>query len=204
MREKNIRKKIKIALPLGSALFFLLLILFGRSVDTLILLFFALFHEAGHATAAALCGVEIEKITLYPFGADMRLSSPLRSYGKDLFISSAGALANLLAAAVFFFFGKGPRADWAVACNLTLALTNLFPVEGLDGGGILRAALCLLFGEKKAETALAVSSFFGVVLMWAAAVYIFFVGNGDPSLFLLSCALFSSLFLRGKYRGKTE
>ena len=100
----------------------------------------ALLHELGHYAAARALGVGVERITVYPFGADMELTPGLRSYGTDLIIAGAGAAVNLLLAAAGYGMGNGEL----IMSNLLLAGVNLLPIAGLDGGAILiaLAGLC--------------------------------------------------------------
>ena len=195
---------MRVRLPLVSLLFYLLLLLSDRSPVFPITLGAALLHELGHMTAAELCGVGITEIIVWPFGAEIRLDAPLRSYRRDFLIASAGAAFNAAAAGLLLLAPQGALREWSIAANLTLALTNLLPVEGLDGGGMLKSALCALASEEKADAVLRIFSFAGVFFMWLIAVYLFFVREGNPSLFLLSCALFFSVFIRGGQKGKTE
>ena len=106
-------------------------------------------HELGHLAAARLCGVgaselgmgfgprlfafEIKKFRVsfraLPLGSFIRLdgaSLSRRPLAERLFVHSAGALVNLLLAAVTFgtFFGY---------INLLLGLTNLLPIYQHDG-----------------------------------------------------------------------
>lgn len=152
----------------------------------------ALLHELGHYGAACVLGVRVERITVYPFGADMRLSSALRSYPADLIIAASGAAVNLLLAGVGYAVGS----ELLTACNLLLAGVNLLPVKGLDGGTIL-LTLAGMWGWQ-GERLVKITSFIGLFCLWLAAVYILLMAGGDPSLFVLACGLFTSVFLRGR------
>ncbi len=204
MKNKKHKEKIRIRIPFLSILFYAFLIVYDKSVFTLITLGAALLHELGHMAAAGLCGIGITEITVYPFGADMKLCNPLRSYRKDILISAAGVTLNAGTALFALIMPKGELREWIIACNLTLIVTNLIPVEGLDGGGILRGIICAVSSEEKADCILRGTSFAGLFFMWTAAVYILFVNNGNPSLFIISCALFVSVFVRDTHRKKTE
>lgn len=156
----------------------------------------AFFHEMGHYVAAQLAGVAVERITVYPFGADMVLSSPLRSYKKDIMIAAAGAGVNLLLACGTRMAGGD---SFFVACNLGLAVMNLLPIRGLDGGVILSALCSRIFSPWCAERAIKATSFLCLFFLWIVAVYLLLVLQGDPSLFVIVCALFVSAFLpRGR------
>ena len=89
----------------------------------------ALLHEIGHLTAARLTHVPIAAVTVYPFGADIRLAPGLRSYRTDALIALAGAAANLLLAGVGALIG-GAAGLFLTPCNLTLAGLNLLPIDG--------------------------------------------------------------------------
>ena len=196
MSNKTFGQNIKITIPLPSVLFYILLFLCDRSVLTAMTFACAGIHELGHMAAAHLCGVGITGMTLYPFGADIRLDSPLRSYRKDLFISSAGIAVNLALAAIACAIPDGELGRSLIYINLTLAAANLVPIDGLDGGGMLRAGLSLAFSPETAARVLRFTSFAGLMIMWGASVYIFFVKNGNPSLFVISCTLFACLYLK--------
>lgn len=122
-----------------------MLFLYDRSFLTAITFACAGAHELGHMAAARLCGVGITGMTLYPFGADIRLDSPLRSYRKDFFISSAGIAVNLALAAISRAIPAGEVGRALIYVNLTLAAANIVPIDGLDGGGMLRAGMSLVF-----------------------------------------------------------
>lgn len=196
LSNKTFGHKTKITLPLPSVLFYILLFLYDRSVLTAITFACAGAHELGHMAAARLCGVGITGMTLYPFGADIRLDSPLRSYRKDFFISSAGIAVNLALAAISRAIPAGEVGRALIYVNLTLAAANIVPIDGLDGGGMLRAGMSLVFSPVAAARVLRFTSFAGLLIMWGASVYIFFVKNGNPSLFVISCTLFACLYLK--------
>lgn len=185
----------KIRIPWYSVLFWLLLLVWEPQGELLLPLLCALLHELGHYGAACALGVGVERITVYPFGADMRLSSALRSYRADLIIAASGAAVNLLLAGVGFALENGVL----IACNLLLAVVNLLPVAGLDGGAILIALAGM--GGWRGERLVRITSFIGLFFLWLAAVYILLIAGGDPSLFLLACGLFVSVFLRGQRTG---
>jgi len=191
-KKHNARGKIRI--PWYTLLFWLLPVIWEPRAAWLLPVISALLHEIGHYAAACALGVGVERITVYPFGADMRLSTGLRSYGTDLAVAGAGAAVNLALAAAGYAVGS----EGVMACNLLLAGVNLLPVSGLDGGAILLSLAGLLGGS--GEKLLKITSFLFLFILWLIAVYIFMMTDGDPSLFVLACGLFVSVFLRGRGR----
>lgn len=194
----------KIHIPFSTFLFTFLTVLFDRELFIVITLISAFAHEIGHAIAARLCGVRILNITIYPFGADMKLDSPLKSYAKDVFISSAGILINFFIVFLTYLLPYTEYTDIIISCNLTLLITNLFPIDGLDGGGILRGVISCFFTPQTTDKILLIVTSCGLFVMWSASIYIFFVRQGNPSLFVISCSLFISIFIVNNYNGKTE
>lgn len=187
-------------LPWYSVLIFGLFFLYGDKGWQTALLTAALLHEVGHLMAAALCGVRVERVTLYPFGVDMVLATrPLRSYGTDLFIAVSGAGVNLLAACFTRLLGgEGVGA----ACHLGLAVLNLMPIRGLDGGTALELLCRRFLLPSHAEGVVRTVSFVTLLALWTVAVYLLFVSASDPSLFVLVCFLFATIFLpQGKKKG---
>ncbi len=195
MHHKKIRRSRKIRIPFYTLLFYLLLLARDSGVATAVSLGSALLHELGHGAAAHLLGAEVESVTVYPFGADIRLSSRLHSYRVDALIAAAGAAVNLLLA----LLGAVTAWPMLVAANLFLAFVNLLPIQGLDGG-VLFLTLMRKHGVS-GEKWLKATSFFCLFFLWMAAVYILLIAEGDPSLFVLACGLFVSVFLRRRETG---
>lgn len=83
-------------------------------------------------------------------------------YRDELCIAAAGPLANFLAAmctvALVALVGAFDGALFFTVCNLALALLNLMPVSGLDGGRMLSALVLPAMGLARGETLLSVVS----------------------------------------------
>lgn len=184
-------KKKKLIFHPSSIIFFLILLLFlGREAVTTA--FCALLHELGHCFAARICSVKVEKTVVYPFGADMKLDSNLRSYKKDIFIASAGPIMNLLLLASGLILRASP---FFLACNLALAGVNLLPIKGLDGGNILEGLLLMIFKPDTAFKFTRTLTFAILFILWIFSVYLLFSDGADPSLFFIVCWIFASVFL---------
>ena len=192
---RSAKRATLIRIPVLSALFWMLLPFSGASRILLPALAAALIHEAGHLLVIRLCGISVSQITLYPFGADIRRAGRITSYSADFMICGAGIAANLIAAASCLPFRSRDGSLIFLLCNLSLAALNLMPVSLLDGGGMLTALLCRLYGAERAGRAVMGISFFTVLLLWIFSLYILFYTSSNFSLFLLSAYLFSVLFL---------
>lgn len=89
----------------------------------------------------------------------------------------AGPLAGIAAAALT----AGIREDFA-AVNAGLALVNLLPLEGFDGGGILRCLLLTRCGPVSAERAVRMVSRAARCGMWLLAVRLALLPDPDAGL----------------------
>lgn len=138
-----------------SVAFFVVLILFlllDHSGLAVLCLVGMLLHECGHLAAGWLMGVTYSAIRFTPFGIRMqRPENTGVSYGKELFISAAGCLINVLTALICFTrFEHGPGLNFG-AVNAALGIFNLLPIQGLDGGSMLRIILLLCCPPQRAE-----------------------------------------------------
>jgi Zn-dependent protease len=112
-----------------------------------------LFHEFGHAFAAARQGLHVRRIHLFALGGMAELQQrPLFSHQERL-IALGGPAFSLLLAAFFglpFWSSLHPLASVVASLlastNLLLVVANILPVYPLDGGRVLRS---LLWTEKR-------------------------------------------------------
>ncbi len=103
-------------------------------------------HELGHLVTIYLLGGSVRYIRLTAVGAELVLDDPL-GYWQEGTSALAGPGVNLLLA--LSCCGSHRWVAFA-GLNLTLALFNLLPVSGLDGGRALYCTLALLTGQDQA------------------------------------------------------
>lgn len=161
----------------------------------------ALMHEAAHLAAIKLCGAEIIKISVYPFGGDIKADTSKLSYRSEITVAAAGPLLNLLlfVLSVIFFakYGGIYLLSFAVS-NFMFFFVNIFPVHGLDGGRILLSFLLMrrdvsdayVMYDRIAGTAFGVLCFFALLLLYLSGY--------NLSLFLVCAYLFFSGYIRQK------
>ncbi len=94
-------------------------------------------HEGGHLLAAWLSGTEVRLFGVI-FGMRIRRTRR-RSYAEEIKILAAGPLVNLAFCALGFTLLPlcGEYALHLAVINLFTALSNLLPIRGHDGYGIL-------------------------------------------------------------------
>lgn len=109
-------------------------------------------HEAGHLLAAYLLGGRVHRIQIRATGAILSASFP--TYGGEFFALLAGPAVNLL-------LGAGFLRGWFPfsLINLGLALFNLLPVHGLDGGRLLYLLLLKALPPDRAERVVTLLSY---------------------------------------------
>jgi Zn-dependent protease len=191
---RALAEKIPIRMSLPSLCFFLFLLWLEPSSYSALPLLAALWHECGHLIALLLTHRRLTCVRIYPFGVDIRTQG-VGSYGDDLFVSAAGAMANLLACAFCAPHLEYLGVQVFFISNLTLALCNLCPVDTLDGGAILYALLCRKYLPDRAERILRRVSFFALIFLWVLATYLLFFSGAHFSFFVMILYLFACLFL---------
>jgi Zn-dependent protease len=168
-----------------------------------------LFHGLGHLIAAALCGVPLDRLSLSHTGLRLLTRDTVfPSYRAEAVIALGGPVGNLLGNTLLIVLSHlpvPPSADaFFVALNaqvlplsLHLALWNLLPIEGFDGGRILQCLLNLAQNKNLspcvAEQLVTASSCFCLLLLWFLSVYLLLHGSGALSLYLFCVELFISL-----------
>ncbi|TNE69721.1 hypothetical protein EP331_13805 [bacterium] len=125
-------------------------------LGSLSLLFSIIIHEIGHAFAANILRIPIERIHVYLFGGMAELRHRPLIPNQEFFVSMAGPVASGVLALVSFVLMSQfhPQSEsipyflihFIAYMNLMLAVFNLIPVYPLDGGRAVRA---LIWKSKK-------------------------------------------------------
>lgn len=165
----------------------------------LVVLLFALvvIHELSHSRVAQHYGISVRSITLLPIGGLAAMEEIPEEPRKELIISSAGPLSNVVIGVIMLalsplvldwggltfsgyftelMFERSFAGAYAyiLVVNWFLAVFNLIPAFPLDGGRVFRAILALRMDRGRA-TRVAVAV--GQVLAVLMAIYGFFGGG---------------------------
>ena len=167
----------------------------------------AIQHECAHAFAAAKLGYKLNRIVLMPFGAVIDGDMSGISFKDELYVALCGPLCNLITAVFFIaLWWLEPTmyafTDTACYSSLTIAFINLLPAYPLDGGRILKSALCRAFLKTQVEEGKALKkaerickgltfSFAGIFLFSFIMVWV----KSAPNFTLLAFGIF--LFVGG-------
>ena len=160
--------------------------------DALPVLLAALLHEGGHYLVCRLLRVPVRFFRPAVTGAVIGYDGSLLSYGREIAVAAAGPLLNLLTAGLVLGC-RGRFFALLGVSSLGLALFNLVPHRRLDGGGILHALLCMIWGAEPAARVTEVLSFCGTVFLWMCASLVQLRCGGNLSLFFISLYLLLSL-----------
>lgn len=185
---------------LGPALYGVLLVvlLFGLVV----------IHELTHSRVAQAYGIKVKSITLLPIGGMAAMEEIPEDPKKELLISAAGPLSNLvlgglMLAGAFALFPAGDVTDvgrlislsgepsakgaylYLMVINFTLAVFNLLPAFPMDGGRVFRALLSFRLGRRRAsKVAVALGQLF------ALAMGLFGIFSGNILLILIAAFIY--------------
>ncbi len=98
----------------------------------------ALIHEAGHLTALKLIGIKTADVYGHFSGFRIKYHGML-SYSKEIIILLSGPLANLIIYLVTIPMTNAMNGYLQIFgfINLVTAISNMLPIEGFDGYGIL-------------------------------------------------------------------
>jgi stage IV sporulation protein FB len=167
----------------------------GFFEDLTILFFIIFIHELCHTLAARVYGLKVREIELMPFGGVARIESILElNPGIEIFIASAGPIANLIMAMIIVFLNSyyGALLDNGsrfIEMNLMLAGVNLVPALPLDGGRMFRAILTGVVGYKKATTIATNLGKVIAVLFIGWGFFGIYQGTYNPTVFTMALFL---------------
>ncbi len=106
------------------------------------------FHELSHIAFMHFFGIVIERVTVFPFGVDIRCDMSHLSYFGELCVVLSGSAANLVMFAACFFLARLCTSSlllFFAFSNLALGIANLIPLSFFDGGRAFRIAVDCLF-----------------------------------------------------------
>ena len=152
---------MELKIDLKIILFALIFYFTGQIEIYCLCLLFALIHELGHVLVARILGNKLLKFKIMPFGFSIFLQTNIEDYNKkikkgnmyvlkNLIISIAGPITNIIIFLVTFFFPiELMLKEKIIYINAIIAIFNLIPMYPLDGSKILQNALKLFCSNKE-------------------------------------------------------
>lgn len=154
-------------------------------------LFAVFIHESGHLLAMWASDCQPRAIRLIPTSVQIiREFSPKRC--GEIAVTLCGPLANLVIFGVLlanYFIFKNEQVLTFSILNLVIAVFNLLPVSGLDGGTLLTAAIACFTDIYKAEGIVRIVTAVFAVMAFLTGVYLWASGTLNISVFIVAVYL---------------
>ena len=162
-------------------------------------------HGGGHLLLAHLLGIRFSRVCRTATGFRLLTGEQgFPSYLCEFFVTLGGPLFNVVSA--LFVRALFPPAlsgtllasvcDVFVPLSFYLALLNVLPLRGFDGGGLLVCMLCVHHPPipsllpDTAERVLSVCSALTLFLLWLVSVYLLLLCGSALSLYVFCAQLF--------------
>lgn len=139
--------------------------------ELLLLLTAAVLHELGHILCASLLKIPFSGLSMRPCGAVMTFDFSGASYGREMCVHLAGPGTGILSA-VCALLAFGEKAAYFAGLSVWLAVLNLLPVQGFDGGGVLACLMSMFLPPAQGFRICRAVSFVTVLLLWTAVLWI--------------------------------
>lgn len=154
-------------------------------------LFAVFIHETGHLLCMWAADCQPHAIRLIPSSVQVvRGFSPKK--GGELAVTVCGPAANLVVFislfANWYIFGSERSLEFAIL-NLVIAIFNLMPVSGLDGGTLLIAAIARFTDIYRAERIVRMITAIVAFAVFLIGVYLWVSGTLNASVFIVALYL---------------
>ncbi len=154
--------------------------------------FFAVFiHEGAHLLAMWACECQPRAIRLIPTSVQVVRAFSSKRYG-EITISICGPVANLVVFGTLYInyiiFKNQQSLNFAIL-NLVIAVFNLLPVSGLDGGTILTFILSKFTDIYRAEGIVRIVTVCFSFVAFIFGVYLWSSGAVNISVFIVAVYL---------------
>lgn len=165
---------------------FFALSLFDGVKYPLMLVLAVLIHELGHILAARLVKAPLSSFSCGIHGFSLAFDFTSLSFGKECFVLLSGSGLGLIAASL----AMGLRDSFAYfsAVSAVMALLNLLPIRGLDGGTALSCVLGHFLLPDRSYKITKGISWCAALFFWGCAVWIQL--RIHPNLSLLAASFY--------------
>ena len=181
--------------PLTVA-FFIVCYLSGKEAFFVISYLSMIIHELAHLGTAYFIGLKPSRISLHPFGVNLRLKTNLVcSVSDKIILYLSGPLMNLIIAFLFITVYKGRYLyDYGFAVNIMLFFVNMLPICPLDGGNIAKKVLAVVAGEDLSVRVMKLISFILSMILLPLGIYIIRATGYNYSCVFISALMLANVF----------
>lgn len=128
-------------------------------------------HEFGHVIAMLKFRQKLCAITLNFYGIDFNYEkNKVLTENQELMISASGPIANIIMSiffAIVYLITSSEILLIAAACQISICIFNLLPINQLDGGQIIYILLKKKFALERADK----------ICFWISVIFIFLIGT---------------------------
>lgn len=154
-------------------------------------LFAVFIHESGHLLAMWAADCHPRAIRLIPSSVQIIRGFSPKKCG-EIAVTVCGPASNLVIFGVlfgnFFIFKSEQSLSFAIL-NLVIAVFNLLPVSGLDGGTLLAAAIAHFTDIYRAERIVRIITAVFACITFLLGVYLWVSGTVNISVFIVAAYL---------------
>ena len=154
-------------------------------------LFAVFIHESGHLLAMWAADCHPRAIRLIPSSVQIIRGFSPKKCG-EIAVTVCGPAANLVIFGVLFgnyFIFKNEQSLSFAMLNLVIAVFNLLPVSGLDGGTLLAAAIAHFTDIYRAERIVRIITAVFACIAFLLGVYLWVSGTVNISVFIVAAYL---------------
>lgn len=189
MKFKFLGTEIYISFLFCAVLCFMLLV--DRTGLIIPTLFAVFIHESGHLLAMWAADCQPRAVRLIPTSVQIIRGFSPKKYGETA-IALCGPAANLVMFGTLignYFIFKSEQSLMFSLLNLVIAIFNLLPVSGLDGGILLSLAIAHFTDIYKAESVVKIITAVFAVIIFLLGVYLWISGSVNISVFIVAIYL---------------
>ncbi len=161
-------------------------------------LFAVFIHECGHLLAMWAADCHPKAVRLIPTSVQIiRGFSPKRC--GEFAVTLCGPIANIVVFLSLFLNYKMFGSHWSLAfavLNLVIALFNLLPVSGLDGGTLLEIIISRFTDIYRAESIVRIITAVFAFCAFLLGVYLWVSGTVNISVFIVAVYLGVCSFIK--------
>lgn len=168
-----------------------IMLLFDRTGLVLPTLFAMLIHESGHLLAMWAADCQPRAIRLIPTSVQIVRDFSCKR-GGEIAIAICGPAANMvmfITLAANYLVYKGEQSLIFAVLNLIMALFNLLPVLGLDGGVVLTECIARFTNIYKAESIVRIITAAFAFVAFLLGVYLWVSNKLNISVFIVAVYL---------------
>lgn len=181
---------MRIRIDLKIFIFLALFYLTNQIKIYLIVMFFCVIHELGHAIIGLILRMKTEKLEIIPYGLSIYFKTNPDDLNfkikkgnllelKKICVAMAGPIVSLILVILYTYFEPLyiTRQD-AIYSNILILMFNLIPLYPLDGGRILKGILHIEYGNKQSKIIInKISNIVMILLTFISSIAVYYYKN---------------------------